>query len=132
MSAHEDDRKVRVCIRVRPPLASEPQDTSCLSVEPETATVALHKASAMTEKFKVDRVFGTDASTPQLYDTEIAPLVSRALERGANATVFAYGVTGSKSVVMSFPPQRPLCRKGVANRQAPAACLQGLGTGRAS
>ncbi|XP_073139566.1 kinesin-like protein KIN-7D, mitochondrial isoform X2 [Henckelia pumila] len=47
-----------------------------------------------TNAYGFDRVFRSDASTPEVYDVAARPVVKAAME-GVNGTVFAYGVTSS-------------------------------------
>ncbi|OVA05915.1 Kinesin [Macleaya cordata] len=98
--------KVRVVVRVRPFLASEIQENggnpiSCVSVlNPEFFSVdevAVHlkdQETSRKECYKLDSFFGEDDTVYQIFDKEVSPLIPW-IFHGSNATVFAYGATGS-------------------------------------
>ncbi|XP_051130448.1 kinesin-like protein KIN-10B [Andrographis paniculata] len=98
--------KVRVVVRVRPFLAHEISSrngnaSSCVSLlESESSfeevTLLLKdQESSRKECYKLDAFFGQeDNNLSQIFEKEVAPLIP-GLFQGFNATVFAYGATGS-------------------------------------
>ncbi|KAI4331710.1 hypothetical protein MLD38_029868 [Melastoma candidum] len=98
--------KVRVVARVRPFLASEiaakdGNPIPCVSVVdqdgPSTDEVMVHIKDHYTrnECYKLDSFYGEeDDNVRNIFEREVKPLISGVLQ-GSNATVFAYGATGS-------------------------------------
>lgn len=52
------------------------------------------KVQGRTDSYTLDRVFGTDATTDQIYEESVASFVKAAME-GYNSTVLAYGQTST-------------------------------------
>ncbi|OWM82309.1 kinesin-like protein KIN-10B [Punica granatum] len=112
--------KVRVVVRVRPflphEIASRNGDpVSCLSVldqefgSPEEVSVYLKdQLTSRSECYKLDSFYGQeDNNVRQIFDTEVRPLIPGIFE-GCNATVFAYGATGSgKTYTMQGTDELP-------------------------
>ena len=86
-STDVDDR-IRVCLRVRPPIAGD----SIVTVD-DDVTVRLEGArKSLAAQF--DGVFDGDASQRDVYERGAGPAVRASLE-GLHSTVLAYGQTGS-------------------------------------
>ncbi|CAI9760758.1 unnamed protein product [Fraxinus pennsylvanica] len=113
--------KVRVIIRVRPFLPHEISSTnaypiSCISLlnsESETfgdeVTVHLQDPeTSRNECYKLDAFFGQeDKNVSEIFQREVSPLIPGIFE-GYNATVFAYGATGSgKTYTMQGSDELP-------------------------
>lgn len=82
--------RVRVVVRIRPFIASDPPDA-------ELNTVVLdrtHVSVGHHRVFKVDRVFMMEDGSDDIYKESVAPLVDRFIG-GCNAGVLAYGQTGT-------------------------------------
>ncbi len=136
---------VQVCARIRPlqtskaPAISTPQkghghsnrrdkrdkrsrsDESFIAwdVSDDNKTVfqskSTEKVQGRTHSYTLDRVFGTDATTDEVYHESVASLVKRAMQ-GYNSTVLAYGQTSTgKTHTMTGkrddPGLIPLCVK---------------------
>ncbi|XP_021687674.2 kinesin-like protein KIN-10B isoform X1 [Hevea brasiliensis] len=112
--------KVRVIVRVRPFLpheiaAKNGNPSSCISVvgrdcDPrEEVTVRLKDPdSSRNEFYQLDSFFGQeDNSVSRIFEREVNPLIP-GIFQGYNATVFAYGATGSgKTYTMQGTDQLP-------------------------
>ncbi|XP_078445388.1 ATP binding microtubule motor family protein [Wolffia australiana] len=99
--------QVRVVVRVRPFIQSELESDHklipCVSVvdgssdrlPDEEITVHIKDQwSSRSECFKLDSFFGQDNPLETIFNGEVSNLISGVLQ-GLNATVFAYGATGS-------------------------------------
>jgi len=86
--APPESTAVRVALRVRPLVAREQQEKSCLRVDAPSVVLGKERA------FHFDFAFDETCTQQQLYDTACGPLVEHCFQ-GYNATVFAYGQTGS-------------------------------------
>ncbi|KAF2611351.1 hypothetical protein F2Q70_00007028 [Brassica cretica] len=95
--------KVRVVVRVRPFLPSEiPDVRSCVSVidgdgrdSSEVAVYLKDPDSCRNECYQLDAFYGNgDENVKQIFDRDVNPLIPE-IFRGFNATVLAYGATGS-------------------------------------
>ncbi|CAA3011211.1 kinesin KIF22 [Olea europaea subsp. europaea] len=100
--------KVRVIIRVRPFLPHEfssknSNPISCISLlnsesVPSGDEVTVHLKDPETSRnecYKLDAFFGQeDKNVSEIFQREVSPLIPGIFE-GYNATVFAYGATGS-------------------------------------
>ncbi|XP_071908113.1 kinesin-like protein KIN-10B isoform X1 [Coffea arabica] len=112
--------KVRVVIRVRPFLPREISEKngdaeSCISVfdselkSCDEVTVHLKdQETSRNECFKLDAFFGQeDNNISKIFQEEVKPLIS-GIFKGCNATVFAYGATGSgKTYTMQGSEESP-------------------------
>ncbi|KAF7846991.1 hypothetical protein BT93_L3508 [Corymbia citriodora subsp. variegata] len=119
--------KVRVVVRVRPFLpheaaaaaaaATEGEPVPCVSVldrasgSPPDDEVTVHlkdQATSRNEHYKLDSFFGQeDDNVREIFDREVKPLITGVF-RGCNATVFAYGATGSgKTYTMQGTDELP-------------------------
>ncbi|KAJ0235077.1 Kinesin-like protein KIN-10B [Hirschfeldia incana] len=96
--------KVRVVVRVRPFLPPEISDVrSCVSVidggdgrdSSEVAVYLKDPDSCRNECYQLDAFYGNgDENVKQIFDREVNPLIP-GIFHGVNATVLAYGATGS-------------------------------------
>ncbi|CAN7113423.1 unnamed protein product [Brassica rapa subsp. narinosa] len=95
--------KVRVVVRVRPFLPPEiPDVRSCVSVvdgdggdSSEVAVYLKDPDSCRNECYQLDAFYGNgDENVKQIFDRDVNPLIPD-IFRGFNATVLAYGATGS-------------------------------------
>ncbi|XP_058109683.1 kinesin-like protein KIN-10C isoform X2 [Magnolia sinica] len=111
--------KVRVVVRIRPFLASEiaaigGNPTPCVSIlNPERGSheeVAVHikdQETSRNECYKLDSFFGQDDNVGQIFQKEVSPVIPGIFD-GCNATVFAYGATGSgKTYTMQGTDEQP-------------------------
>ncbi|OAE28150.1 hypothetical protein AXG93_638s1390 [Marchantia polymorpha subsp. ruderalis] len=94
--------RVRVVARVRPFLAEEIQVSGnpghdCTSIskgtEEDSLTISTETASRC-EEYKVDACYGEATDNAEVFANEVQPIL-QCLFEGRNATVFAYGATGS-------------------------------------
>lgn len=90
---------VRVAVRCRPLSERERADRQAevVAVDAAAAQVVLRAAGEAPRAFTFDRAFGPEASQAEVYDAMAAPLVESALA-GYNATLFAFGQTGTGTV----------------------------------
>lgn len=113
------EAKVRVVVRIRPFLAHETEvakgrPKSCLSITKANGAVekedTLHIHDLKTsrnESYKLDFCYGQEDEVGQVFSREVEPILP-GLFRGSNATVFAYGATGSgKTYTMQGTEERP-------------------------
>ncbi|KAL2336618.1 hypothetical protein Fmac_011064 [Flemingia macrophylla] len=113
--------KVRVIVRVRPFLAHETSarngdPVSCISVldrgfEPPQDEVAVYLKDPLTSRnecYQLDSFFGQeDDNVGKIFCREVSPFVP-GIFNGCNATVFAYGATGSgKTYTMQGTEEQP-------------------------
>ncbi|KNE70778.1 hypothetical protein AMAG_14902 [Allomyces macrogynus ATCC 38327] len=85
-------RRVRVALRVRPRKPTEQDE--CLALVPESASVQIPGRDGQWQEFQLDNVYGPDTTQRAIFDANVRPMLDEALT-GVNATVFAYGMTGS-------------------------------------
>ncbi|VAH19893.1 unnamed protein product [Triticum turgidum subsp. durum] len=101
-SSSSSSQPVRVVLRVRPLLPSE---ASSAAVPPCVSLIGDHPGGEVTvqlkdqhtsrsECYKVDAYFGKEDRVSEVFDQEVSALIPGIFE-GINATVFAYGATGS-------------------------------------
>uniref|UniRef100_A0A0D9WHB5 Kinesin-like protein n=1 Tax=Leersia perrieri TaxID=77586 RepID=A0A0D9WHB5_9ORYZ len=100
-SAASQSQPVRVVLRVRPFLASEATSAAApcvglLGSHPGgEATVQLKdQYTSRNECYKLDAFFGQESRVSEIFDREVSAVIPGIFE-GTNATVFAYGATGS-------------------------------------
>ncbi|KAL6501438.1 hypothetical protein OROGR_026571 [Orobanche gracilis] len=111
--------KVRVVLKLRPFLPQEISSrngnpNSCVSIqesEPsvdEITVLLKDQETSRNECYKLDAVFGQeDDNVSQIFEKEVRPLIPGVF-KGYNATVFAYGATGSgKTYTMQGTDQLP-------------------------
>ncbi|KAK7395292.1 hypothetical protein VNO78_15843 [Psophocarpus tetragonolobus] len=113
--------KVRVIVRVRPFLAQEVSGkngdaVSCISVldhdfespQEEIAVYLRDPFTSRNECYQLDSFFGQEYdNVSQIFCREVSPLIS-GMFSGCNATVFAYGATGSgKTYTMQGTEEQP-------------------------
>ncbi|CAM0149634.1 unnamed protein product [Urochloa decumbens] len=100
-SAAPSSQPVRVVLRVRPFLPSEATSATgpCVSVlgsHPggEVTVQLKDQHTSRTEHYMLDAFFGQEDDINQIFDREVSTLIPGIFE-GINATIFAYGATGS-------------------------------------
>ncbi|KAJ3354199.1 Kinesin-like protein kif22 [Allomyces javanicus] len=86
-------RYVQSALRVRPRKPTE-EDDECLKLVPATASVQIPRRDGQWQVFQLDNVYGPDATQRTIFDSNVCPMLDEALT-GVNATVVAYGMTGS-------------------------------------
>ncbi|RLM98128.1 kinesin-like protein KIF22 isoform X1 [Panicum miliaceum] len=123
-SAAPSSQPVRVVLRVRPFLPSEATSAAapCVSLlgsHPggEVTVQLKDQHTSRSEHYKLDAFFGQEDSISQIFDREVSTVIPGIFE-GVNATVFAYGATGSgKTYTMQgtedFPGLIPLAASTV-------------------
>ncbi|KAM0925362.1 hypothetical protein ACQ4PT_004231 [Festuca glaucescens] len=94
-------QSVRVVLRVRPLLPSEASSAAapCVSLigsrpRGEFTVQLKDQHTSRNECYKVDSYFGKEGRVSDIFDQEVSALIPGIFE-GTNATVFAYGATGS-------------------------------------
>ncbi|XP_057815899.1 kinesin-like protein KIN-10C isoform X2 [Cryptomeria japonica] len=113
------ESKVRVVVRIRPFLAYEIEAAQgnpkpCLTITKPNGILekedTLHLQDVKTsrsESYKFDFCYGQEDEVGQIFLREVDPILP-VLFRGSNATVFAYGATGSgKTYTMQGTEERP-------------------------
>ncbi|KAM3179400.1 hypothetical protein ACTXT7_000704 [Hymenolepis weldensis] len=91
---------VQVCVRCRPLIEIEKKNTCSVIVEVDeiSATVNIKQSNAGNDvplkSFVFDFAFGSESKQSDIYDRTARPVVNRIFE-GYNATIFAYGQTGT-------------------------------------
>lgn len=109
--------KVRVIVRVRPFLPHEidpnhGNSLSCVSAQfdssDEVSILLKDQDTSRHECYKLDAYFGEeDNSVSKIFEKEVRPLI-HGVFHGCNATVFAYGATGSgKTYTMQGTDENP-------------------------
>ena len=97
--------KVRVWIRIRPPLKSEIAKEEVVHIDPEdrNSTKILIEDGVHTIKSHYDQVFSKDSYQEEIFEFT-RPAISGVID-GFNCTVFAYGQTGSGKTHTMFGPK---------------------------
>ncbi|GJM88790.1 hypothetical protein PR202_ga05355 [Eleusine coracana subsp. coracana] len=100
-SSSSSAQPLRILLRVRPFLPSEAASSGapCVSLVDgypgSEVTVKLKdQYTSRSEHYNLDAFFGQENSVSEIFDREVSPLIPGIFE-GTNATVFAYGATGS-------------------------------------
>ncbi|KAK3135375.1 hypothetical protein QOZ80_5BG0418170 [Eleusine coracana subsp. coracana] len=100
-TASSSAQPLRILLRVRPFLPSEAASfcVPCVSLVDgypgSEVTVKLKdQYTSRSEHYNLDAFFGQENSVSEIFDREVSPLIPGMFE-GTNATVFAYGATGS-------------------------------------
>ncbi|XP_052799996.1 kinesin-like protein KIF22-B isoform X2 [Mya arenaria] len=97
--------KVRVVIRVRPPLLES--DKSSVSTSNNHVTIFNHRNVKENIQYEFSAVYGRDSSQQQIFSECVKPLLPKALS-GQNVSIFAYGPTGAgKTHTMLGTPLNP-------------------------
>ena len=97
MPSKDGKVNVQVAVRVRPPNAAEASLSQIVTTDPSSRTVKIATGPAkkrVTKTFAFDRVFGQYSTQREVFETMALPVVDDALS-GYNATIFAYGQTGT-------------------------------------
>ncbi|XP_028824579.1 centromere-associated protein E-like [Denticeps clupeoides] len=93
-----EESAVRVCVRVRPLIEREAETPSAEASQLywKADKLSIHQIDDgnITKSFSFDRVFSSEESTNQLYQSIAKSLVVSTVE-GYNGTIFAYGQTSS-------------------------------------
>ncbi|XP_010416882.1 PREDICTED: kinesin-like protein KIN-7M, chloroplastic isoform X1 [Camelina sativa] len=84
---------ISVTVRFRPMSEREYQRGDEIVWYPDADKMVRNEYNPLTA-YAFDKVFGPQATTPEVYDVAAKPVVKAAME-GVNGTVFAYGVTSS-------------------------------------
>ncbi|CAN6350789.1 unnamed protein product [Urochloa humidicola] len=123
-SAAPSSQPVRVVLRVRPFLPSETTSATrpCVSLlgsHPggEVTVQLKDQHTSRSEHYRLDAFFGQEDDINQIFDREVSAVIPGIFE-GINATIFAYGATGSgKTYTMQgtddFPALIPLAASTV-------------------
>uniref|UniRef100_A0A6V7QT85 Kinesin-like protein n=1 Tax=Ananas comosus var. bracteatus TaxID=296719 RepID=A0A6V7QT85_ANACO len=115
--ANLSSSRVRVVLRVRPFLTSEidseeTKQIPCITVlDPQSSgEVTVHLKDQWTSRnecYKLDSFFGQEDRVAQIFDKEVSAVIP-GIFQGLNATVFAYGATGSgKTYTMQGTENEP-------------------------
>ncbi|XP_020113685.1 kinesin-like protein KIN-10C [Ananas comosus] len=115
--ANLSSSRVRVVLRVRPFLTSEidseeTKQIPCITVlDPQSSgEVTVHLKDQWTSRnecYKLDSFFGQEDRVAQIFDKEASAVIP-GIFQGLNATVFAYGATGSgKTYTMQGTENEP-------------------------
>ncbi|EFJ29923.1 hypothetical protein SELMODRAFT_409936 [Selaginella moellendorffii] len=98
--------KVRVVSRLRPFCLDEAERNQCVRKSEDTIEICDEKTTQI-ESFKLDCCYGESDDLAQIFKAEVEPVIPL-LFCGCNATVFAYGATGSgKTYTMQGEEQNP-------------------------
>ncbi|KAJ8636761.1 hypothetical protein MRB53_011028 [Persea americana] len=111
--------KVRVLLRIRPLLASEIAAKDkipipCISVlnpdrdsSQEVTVLIKDQETSRNECYKLDSFFGEGENVGLIFQKEVSPVIP-GIFHGCNATIFAYGATGSgKTYTMQGTDEHP-------------------------
>jgi len=91
----EEDDHVQVVIRVRPPIEREIKGSLGIEYQPSIKQNDTDiSVSGSSHSFSFDRVYGNGSTQRELYENTAKSVVQSCLE-GYNATIFAYGQTGT-------------------------------------
>ncbi|CAI2377981.1 unnamed protein product [Moneuplotes crassus] len=123
---HSDDGgNVKVMCRFRPLNDSEKGrggSNVCCEFHPSKKSVTINMSKRSgdnfsgSNKFTFDRVFDTDTSQREVYESAAKPIIDGVLQ-GFNGTIFAYGQTGSgKTFTMQGPNIEDLQEQGIVPR----------------
>eukprot|EP01062_Namystynia_karyoxenos_P033293 TRINITY_DN244_c1_g1_i1.p1 TRINITY_DN244_c1_g1~~TRINITY_DN244_c1_g1_i1.p1 ORF type:complete len:1118 (+),score=626.38 TRINITY_DN244_c1_g1_i1:92-3445(+) len=105
MGKKKDAENIRVVIRVRP-MNQKERETCKEAVHLDLGMGSISVAHAVgdPDRFTFDAVYNNTFSQKQIFNNEVKPLVQSVLD-GYNATVFAYGQSGSgKTFTMTGVP----------------------------
>ena len=125
--------RIRVTVRVRPPIAEDVElgmalgdehFEECTDEDPAQCTVQLRKPYFDTREFTFDTVLGRHATQAETYEAVGRPVVDDVLE-GFNGTILAYGQTGTGKTYTIYGPLSYW-------RRAPTSVGVGGGIGRAA
>eukprot|EP01060_Flectonema_neradi_P002060 TRINITY_DN11244_c2_g1_i1.p1 TRINITY_DN11244_c2_g1~~TRINITY_DN11244_c2_g1_i1.p1 ORF type:complete len:1140 (+),score=332.44 TRINITY_DN11244_c2_g1_i1:95-3421(+) len=99
---------IRVVVRKRPMSSSESQDyKEIVDLDLAMGSVAVKSAVGDASRWTFDAVYDNTFTQGQIFNKEVMPLVQSVLD-GYNATVFAYGQSGSgKTFTMTGVPGTP-------------------------
>uniref|UniRef100_A0A8C4R657 Kinesin-like protein n=2 Tax=Eptatretus burgeri TaxID=7764 RepID=A0A8C4R657_EPTBU len=87
--------KVKVAVRQRPFLHSSEREEPCLRIlDKQSVSIMNYRDRRESVVYSFDWCYGPDNSQQELYEEAVKPELSHVL-RGQNASVFAYGPTGT-------------------------------------
>lgn len=89
-------QNVRVICRIRPTNQKEISSGGITCVKYSDVSIEIMHESAQSN-FNFDRIFGADSTQVQVFEESARPLIGDVLS-GYNATIFAYGQTGTGKV----------------------------------
>ena len=92
-------QNVRVICRIRPTNQKEINIGGFTCVKHETTTIEVN-CEGSQNTFNFDRVFGAESTQVQVFEESARPLIGDVLS-GYNATIFAYGQTGTGKVCLT-------------------------------
>lgn len=102
MGSCKGARRIRVAVRVRPPLEEEVLEDRvkwrpAVSVveSRDGAVVRLEGGGERCREFAFDYAFPATSSQADVFERVAVPVIDDVLERGANGTIMAYGQTGT-------------------------------------
>ncbi|CAG8516405.1 3900_t:CDS:10 [Ambispora leptoticha] len=99
-------QKIKVICRVRPFLAEELYDDTVM-VEGNCVKITNKRKTNENFVYSFHSCYGMDAGQPEIFENDVKPLLEPVLN-GKNATIFAYGVTGSgKTYTIQGTETRP-------------------------
>ncbi|XP_053374888.1 kinesin-like protein KIF22 [Mercenaria mercenaria] len=84
--------KVKVVIRVRPPLKQDVK--TCVSASSDSVQIFNHRNVKENIQYQFSAVYGMESTQLQIYTDCVKPLLPKAL-KGQNVSIFAYGPTGA-------------------------------------
>lgn len=95
-SSKPSKQNVRVVARVRPTNQKEVSmgGVNCVKYTKDTIEVTVENTP---NNFNFDRIFGPESTQVEVFEETAVPLVQDVLD-GYNATIFAYGQTGTGKV----------------------------------
>lgn len=82
---------IRVAVRVRPFLAREKDDFSCVMTQKDEVVLS---RGELANSFKFDAVYDEHSNNDEIFSKEIQIPIERAVQ-GFNTTIFAYGITSA-------------------------------------
>ncbi len=88
---------VKVVCRIRPTNQREISSGGVQCLKYTDSMIEVGGDSDGYNNFTLDRIFGPETTQLELFDQTVAPLISDVLS-GYNATIFAYGQTGTGSL----------------------------------
>lgn len=92
-------QNVRVICRVRPTNQREIKEGGVTCVKYTEDTIEVNNEGS--NKFNFDRIFGSESTQIDVFTETAAPLIEDVLA-GYNATIFAYGQTGTGKVSKDY------------------------------
>lgn len=89
------EQRIRVAVRIRPPLERERYDTTCSRKLDDGCSIAMTNVEDQTANtFGFDFCFDASDDQRGVYEESVQEMIDAGLQ-GSNATIFTYGQTGS-------------------------------------